>query len=122
MESDNIKLLEWLGCDSGRFIDEEKHLQCYELQAKELGSEIHKGPYDLSEVYIMRIVADHLPLMDFPTSEFFGQKMVWKCNMDLFETRQELISGDDFLNGGMGNVYYPKEGVKLSDIFHFDLK
>ena len=42
--------------------------------------------------------------------------------MDLFETRQEMITHIDLIKEGMVNVYYPKPGVKLSDILVFDVQ
>lgn len=120
MDSGTIKILEWIICDGGKYIDEQEQIKSYELVAKEVGNDKKDGPYDLSEVYIMRINSDHLPLWDFPTSKFFGKELVWKCNMDLFETKQEKIDNDYFLKGGIADVYYPKAGVKLSDIFVFD--
>lgn len=122
MDGDNIKILDWIICDNGTYVDEEEQMRRYELVAKDLGNDKDGGPYESSEVYIMRITADHLPLWDFQESEFFGQPLVWKCNMDLFETRQEMITHIDLVKEGMANVYYPKQGVKLSDILVFDIQ
>lgn len=97
-------------------------MKCYELVATDLDNDTTDFPLDLSNVYVMRINSDHLPLWNFPTSDFFGRKFVWLCNMDLFETRQAMVYEDGIHKGGMTDVYFPKQGVKLNDIFQFDVE
>lgn len=122
MDCKNVKKLQWICCDNGTYIDDQKITKCYELVATDLNNNQNQVPYNLTEIYVMRILSDHLPLTDFPASDLFGRKLVWFCNLDLFETRQAMVYENDIHKGGMTDVYFPKQRVKLTDIFQFDVE
>lgn len=121
MQSKNVKILRWITCDNGTYIDDEQITRRYELIATDADNSKYGIPYDPSEVYLMKIVGDHPPIFDFPEAQFFGKDLVWKCNMELFDTWQEMRTGDGSIKDGIVNIYIPKAGVKLSDIFDFDI-